>query len=77
MASMDRSVLYERWLDDLDLYLSRKHDLAEKLKKAYESGDYVLGEARDMYWQEEDELESLREISRRALDEYIRGEDST
>lgn len=65
---MDRSVLYERWLDDLQLYLDTKRDLDRKVKAAYGEGDF---ETDQTYWQEYETLETLREISRRALDEYV------
>jgi hypothetical protein len=68
---MDRSVLYERWLDDLQLYLNYKNDLDQKKRRLMES-DPQIDNFEEPFWQEEDQLESLREISRRALDEYVR-----
>ena len=65
---MDRSLLYEKWLDDLELYLTTKQSLNRKVRAAYAEGDYDTDVS---YWQEYETLETLRELSRRALDEYV------
>lgn len=65
----DRSILYERWLDDLGLYLEYKHNLQKRVQRLLDSDPEA--DSYEHFWQEYDTLESLRELSRRALDEYI------
>lgn len=64
---MDRSFLFEKLLDNLELYFDYKRELNEKVKASYEAGDY---DTDVHFWQEYQQLENLRELSRRALDEY-------
>lgn len=63
----DRSVTFERFLDDIELYFDYKRELTQKKKAVYESGEPYEGQ----FWQLEDTLEVLREKARRALDEYV------
>lgn len=65
---MDRSFLFEKLLDNLELYFDAKRELGRKVKAAYAEQDFDV-DVR--YWQEYETLETLRELARRALDEYV------
>lgn len=65
---MDHRILYEKYLDNLELYLNYKRDLDQKVKASYAEGCYDVDVA---YWQEYETVDTLRELSRRAFDEYI------
>lgn len=66
--SDDRSFIFERLLDDLELYFTYKAELTRKLKGDWNKGEYDTG---DKYWEERDTLEAIRERARRALDDYV------
>lgn len=65
---MNREIVFERLLDNLELYFDQKRELNTKVKAAYEQGEYDVDVH---YWQEYEQLEHLRELARRALDEYV------
>lgn len=64
----DRSVIFERFLDDVELYLTYKKDYGHKVRTAWQAGEYDTG---DKFWEERDTLEAIRERCRRTLDEYM------
>lgn len=66
--SEDRSIIFERLLDDLELYFTYKTDLNKRVRGDWDGGNFDTG---DKYWQERDTLEAIRERARRALDEYV------
>lgn len=71
---MDRSVLYGHVLDNLELYFDYKRELTKKIKNLHaneRSEDTPLTYAEEHFWQEYEMLDTLRELSRRALDEYV------
>ena len=68
MSDGQRLAIFERFLDDLELYFDLKRDLNKKIKRHHEEGDY---ETDVYYWQEYETLENLRERARRTLDEYV------
>ena len=65
---MDRDLLFEKLLDNLELYFNLKRDLNRKVKAAWAEENF---DTEAYYWQEYETLDTLRELSRRALDEYI------
>lgn len=72
---MDRSMLYERYLDDLELYFNYKRDLNKRVKALWEKEHKealgLLSDPTEVFWQEYETLDTLRELSMRAFDEYI------
>lgn len=71
---MDRKMLYERYLDDLELYFNYKRELNEKVKKMW-TEDSEMGlspnDPEEVFWREYETLDTLRELSMRAFDQYI------
>lgn len=68
MSDDTRAFIFERLMDDLELYFDYKRDLNKKVKRAY--ADHGV-DVSEQFWQENEMLENLRERARRALDEYV------
>ena len=66
--TMDRDILFEKLLDNLELYFEYKRDLNRKVKACYAEGDL---ETDVYFWQEYEVLDNLRMLTRRALDEDV------
>lgn len=64
---MDRSVLFERFTDNFELFLSLRNELKEKYQKATAATDIdaLLDDGYDV-------LDRQRDIVQKVLDEYIR-----
>lgn len=71
---MDRDILFEKFLDNLELYFDYKRDLNRKVKQMWASeanaqSDPSYPEA--IFWEEYEQLYNLRRYARAALDEYV------
>jgi len=69
---MDRDILLERLLDNLELYFDCKSDLNRKSRGSYDFGKSIE-EIHSEYWQEYEMLDNLRLLVRATLDEYVMG----
>lgn len=64
-----RYIVFERFLDNLELYLDNKEVFRRKAKALADAGKYA--DIDDLLEAEKDTLETLRELTRRSLDEYV------
>lgn len=64
----DRDFLFEKFVDNLELYLAYKDDYTKKMRAVFAKGG---ADVFEQHWQERDTLDSLRQVTRRALDEYV------
>lgn len=68
MSDGRRSAIFERFMDDAELYFNMKREYDRKVRAAYETGN---PEAYLAHWQEAEQIEDIRERARHALDEYV------
>lgn len=67
---MDRDLLFEKFLDNVELYFDCRTQLKAKIRKT-PSDALVDMTYEGLYWQEYQTLEAIRVLARRALDEYV------